>query len=65
MYQVCAVAQGQAHIASPARLHSGSNIVSDWDLFRSKSTDPPIPERVYLKIWPWKSKSNVMGIVKG
>ena len=45
IYLVCAVAQGQTHIASPARLHSGSNIVSDSHPFRSKkSTDPTVLE---------------------
>ena len=44
MYLACAVAQGQAPIASPARLHSGSNIVSDSYRFHSNLTDPPIPE---------------------
>ena len=43
MYVACAVAHGQAHIASPM-LHNGSNIVSDSHPFPSKSTDPPIPE---------------------
>ena len=54
MYLVCAVAHGQAHIASP-RMHLGSNIVSDSHPFHSKSTDPPIAaiwlfENLTLKI---------------
>ena len=40
-----------------------SNIVHNSHLFHSKWIDFPIPEIWLLKIWPWKSKVNVMGEV--
>ena len=56
MYLPCTLAQEQAQ--------SVSNIVSNSQLFHSKSIDLPIPKMWLLKMWPWKSKVKVMGDVK-
>ena len=51
MYSICAVANDQAHIASPM-LHSGSNIVSDSRPCYSDSIDSPT-----LEIWLFENPS--------
>ena len=56
IYLPCTVGQEEAHCPC--------NIVSNSHLFHSKSIDLPIPKIWQLKIWPWKSKVEVMGEVK-
>ena len=57
-WETCTVGQGQSHCAS--------NDISNSHPFYSQWIDPPNPNLRYsdFKIWPWKSKVDVMGEVK-